>query len=323
MAVDSVLQDLLKDAPDDSGVLDAFLKSIDDALKEQFQSKRITGPDYANVYLGSIQSAMSQAVAFVLGLRTANAQAGLLEAQEATEIQNALYIAAKTQTETDNQALIAAQIAKLTAETALIGKQELTEIQNTLLVTQKIATETANTSLTTNKAATELTQAALLTAQELGVDADTALTNAKTTTEGNISAREAATTTRINSEKLRIDQETILVTNQAATELAQELKVDKEAALLGEKFFTEQAQRLDTVNALPVVGVIGKQKDLYTAQVAGFDRDAEQKILKIMFDAWAVARSTDTAGAVTLPDEIGTTATFNSTLGTAITNAGI
>ena len=33
-----------------------------------------------------------------------------------------------------------------------------------------------------------------------------------------------------------------------------------------------------------VKGLIGKQKDLYTAQIAGFSRDAEQKAAKIVVD---------------------------------------
>jgi len=74
---------------------------------------------------------------------------------------------------------------------------------------------------------------------------------------------------------------------------------DKQADLLAQKIATEEAQTLDTTiagsNPGAVTGVAGKQKALLAKQTDGFDRDAEQKTLKIMMDSYAIRRSSDAA----------------------------
>jgi hypothetical protein len=61
---------------------------------------------------------------------------------------------------------------------------------------------------------------------------------------------------------------------------------------LEQKQQTELAQVADTVTSGTVAGVIGKQKELYAQQAAGFDRDAEQKLAKIMLDTWSIQQTT-------------------------------
>lgn len=61
-----------------------------------------------------------------------------------------------------------------------------------------------------------------------------------------------------------------------------------EVALLEQKTETELAQVSDVVATGTVVGIIGKQKALFQKQTDGFDRDAEQKLAKIMVDTWSV-----------------------------------
>lgn len=69
------------------------------------------------------------------------------------------------------------------------------------------------------------------------------------------------------------------------------LKTSAEVTLLSQKVQTEKAQ---TVGAgVDADSVIGRQKDLYAAQTAGFQRDAEQKTAKLMIDSWNVRRTTD------------------------------
>jgi len=326
---DTTLQDLLKDAALTDGVLDAFLVSINESLQSEFSSGRITGPEYATVYLGSIQSAMAQAVSFALGLRTANAAANLSEIQAITEASQDLLLVAQelnvdadtalitqktltevetTQKETASTGQITADTSRITSQKALIDNQTLTEISEKLNVE-------ASTGLTGAKTTTEGSQNLLLVAQELNVDSDTALLDARTLTEFEVASKEAATTTRIFSENT-------LIQSQNLTEITKELKLDSEIALLDQKTLTEEAQIRDTVDTVAVTGLVGKQKELYAAQTDGFARDAEQKIMKIMFDAWSVARSTDTAGAIGLPNEC-EEVPINSTLGSVLANHGI
>jgi len=54
---------------------------------------------------------------------------------------------------------------------------------------------------------------------------------------------------------------------------------------------TEEAQILDTVDGTAVAGVIGKQKEVQTAQAKGFKDDAYIKAAKQHFDAFAVTLS--------------------------------
>lgn len=64
--------------------------------------------------------------------------------------------------------------------------------------------------------------------------------------------------------------------------------------LLLEQTETARAQTLDnrTDGAL-VVGVLGKQKDLYTQQITSYQRDAEVKAAKMWVDAWTIQKTID------------------------------
>lgn len=73
--------------------------------------------------------------------------------------------------------------------------------------------------------------------------------------------------------------------------IGQKLKVAQETALLTQKVATEKAQ---TVGAgVDPDSVIGKQKQLYTAQTDGFARDAEQKAAQVLISTWNARRTTD------------------------------
>ena len=73
--------------------------------------------------------------------------------------------------------------------------------------------------------------------------------------------------------------------------LANKLKADQETGLLSQKIVTERAQTIAV--GVDANSVVGRQKELYNAQTAGFTRDAEQKAAKIMIDTWNVRRTTD------------------------------
>lgn len=77
-------------------------------------------------------------------------------------------------------------------------------------------------------------------------------------------------------------------------------KLNAEISLLRQKTVTELANTCNTIptglgfnNTITIQGNVGKQMDLYSAQTAGFARDAEQKLLKMLIDTWSVRRTTD------------------------------
>lgn len=63
--------------------------------------------------------------------------------------------------------------------------------------------------------------------------------------------------------------------------------------LIAQKVKTEKAQIADTVDGVPVTGIIGAQIALYKQQKDGFIRDAEQKALKIISDTWITRKTVD------------------------------
>jgi len=99
---------------------------------------------------------------------------------------------------------------------------------------------------------------------------------------------------RVSNEELKTQVE-----NQALQD-----KTTSEVSLLDQKAVTELSQTSDYIpsdlghnNSTNVQGIIEKQKGLFQKQTDGFDRDAEQKLAKIMVDTWSVRQTTDTADA--------------------------
>lgn len=101
---------------------------------------------------------------------------------------------------------------------------------------------------------------------------------------------------------------------------AQIAKLNKEIEVLTEQKWNAQAQRLDTVDGRTVAGSIGKQKELYSAQINGFERDAEQKLTKILLDTWSVSRSTN--DAVEVPSQANNSS-IDEVIGKARTGIGL
>lgn len=79
------------------------------------------------------------------------------------------------------------------------------------------------------------------------------------------------------------------------TMLPQQLKnLTVQEDLLSEQMEAQRGQTNDTrTDALPVRGVMGKQKDLYAQQITSYQRDSEVKAGKLFTDAWITMKSID------------------------------
>lgn len=163
-----------------NGVFDILMRAVVSHLDVEFNKNRVKGPEYSQVYLGSIQAVLEKALAFLLQKQNADLQAQLLEAQiavqEATRDRIAQEIlkvqaevalvnaqaanipkegalldaqAAKTIQETENlvveKTVLIAQECKLRAEYDVLIEQKLKSIQETALLAQKKVTEQAQT----------------------------------------------------------------------------------------------------------------------------------------------------------------------------------
>ena len=68
-----------------SGIFDDMMETVNAHMAAQFNLGRITGSDYATVYLTAIQATVQQAVAFTIGAQKGNAEESLLLQKEVTE----------------------------------------------------------------------------------------------------------------------------------------------------------------------------------------------------------------------------------------------
>ena len=68
-----------------TGVLDDMMETVNAHLAAQFNLGRITGSDYATVYLTAMQATLQQAVAYTVGMQKGNAEESLLSQKEVTE----------------------------------------------------------------------------------------------------------------------------------------------------------------------------------------------------------------------------------------------
>lgn len=71
-----------------TGVFDSLMVALEQHIESQYDKGRITGKDYAQVYLGMVQAALSESINFVLGKQQADKQAELLAQQVQSEIRN-------------------------------------------------------------------------------------------------------------------------------------------------------------------------------------------------------------------------------------------
>jgi len=65
-----------------TGVFDVLIKAVNKNIEGQYNLGRITSTDYANVYLGGLQSVIQQSVQFTLQKQHTEAQTDLVAAQK-------------------------------------------------------------------------------------------------------------------------------------------------------------------------------------------------------------------------------------------------
>lgn len=112
----------------DQGVLDKLLSVVAANLNKEFGAGRITGTDYAKIYVSSIDSAVSQAMQFLLQKDISARQAELL-AQQTLAVQADI-------------ALTNANVTKVLRDVAMMDKQEdLLDAQISLAQAEVLKTE--------------------------------------------------------------------------------------------------------------------------------------------------------------------------------------
>ena len=82
---------------DGTGSFDLFAKAMANHLKDEYDECRLTGADYANVYVGAIQNALSQSIQFELTRVQAGFAADLTEEQVQTQVNQTDNVLAQTE----------------------------------------------------------------------------------------------------------------------------------------------------------------------------------------------------------------------------------
>jgi hypothetical protein len=148
-----------------SGVLDVLIKAVNENINIQYETNRITGADYANVYIASLDTCIKEAINFLLQKEAIDADTKLKNAEIA--LKNA-EIALKT-----------AELPLKTAELA-IRNAEVGAIQaEVLLKTKELELKDAEITLKEKELDLKDAEIELKTFQKLGVEADAALKNAQ------------------------------------------------------------------------------------------------------------------------------------------------
>jgi len=144
-----------------TGVFDKIMDAIDTELGTQYDANRITGAEYANVYLAAIQSAISESVNFL----KLDVELALQEAQSAQDL------------------------ATKQAQQDLLEQQLLTEAQNTLLMTEKVANAGKEGDILDNQITKSGYEATLMNQKYITEWAQTQLTSATGSVSGILGAQ--------------------------------------------------------------------------------------------------------------------------------------
>jgi hypothetical protein len=110
------ISDLTEATLTGSGAFDVLAIAVKQHVAGEYTAGRITGDEYAQVYLGALQSTLDRALEFLLQRDKINLELELLEIQKAT--------AAIEQQRAENERdLVAAQILKINAEIQLVNAE--------------------------------------------------------------------------------------------------------------------------------------------------------------------------------------------------------
>lgn len=282
-----------------NGVFDKLMQTVTKHIDDQFGQGSIDSAAYAEVYVGSLNVILQNAINFSLQnerqaeeLKLIQAQTALTQEQTLTEQATRDKVAAEitvaeaqklnleadrafTEARTAQTALESTrytaetpkyldrldnEILAITKQNALTDEQILVAKQDVLKSQGEVALLTEQTALTT-KQIEVATQDILKGVEEINV---------------------------LKQSVIKSGKEIDLITSQITKIGKENLRIDAEKALLDQKKTTEQGQTQDLST-----GVIGAQQNLYKKQADGFIEDAKVKKTKAVADVYAVAKSND------------------------------
>lgn len=272
------VSDLTSGTLEGSGAFDVLMQTTKAHVHEEYTRGRIKGSEYAQVYLGSIQAVMQNALQLLLESQRTNLEAQLLEEQILTEQKKRLQIEGEI-------ALLTAQTAKTTAETlnipkqgTLIDNQAAQVLKQTSLLDKQILQADEELALKQAQVDVALAEVGIAQAKLVNIPKEGVLLDAQ-------ASHTAAQTALVTAQELKVDQETangvtqgLILTQQITTETNKhdqqvaetELTTNRAALTLSEKAVTDQ----NALNAVTQGLVLTAQKCKLEAD---FDLTVEQR----------------------------------------------
>lgn len=174
-------------APNDSGYFIETMKSLNTYIKGEFDKGRITGNDYAQVYIAAMQYALQNS--FQYEIEQHRLQFEYAKSQEELELLRAQAEKVRVETAIEQEKLQLlkdthqASIDKAYTEVTLLQGKVDTETKQQAVLDEQALKLKADTLLVKSKTLTETDQQKVLKAQASKLTADASLIGAKTNTE--------------------------------------------------------------------------------------------------------------------------------------------
>lgn len=270
------LEDLTTATLDGPGAFDTLMRGFKAHLQEEWDRGRITGDDYTKAYISLAESAMSQGLAFIMGKDGAYWQSVSTAVQAYT-----------------------ARVALETAKATLAAQQYDAANQKAGYALTKLKLSNESVAYCTaqyNLASILPQQLATMVVEKTGKE----LVNAGQTTENSIASfnlqqllplQRAALERQNSGQEIANDTATYNLQQMLPAQLA---TVQKQQLMIEEQTNAQRAQTTDNrMDATPITGVLGKQKELYSQQITSYQRDSELKVAKVFSDAWITQKTID------------------------------
>ena len=270
------LEELTEKIVDGNGAFDGLMTAMKKHLQVEYEGGRITGQEYSKTYIALTESALAQASQFLLQ-RDASFWSGVA-AQQNAQLAKIQTIKARVELETAKVQLAMVQVQARNSE----AEYAVTKM--------RLATESVNHCIAQFQLDIALPQANLLAIEQ---------------TRGAKEAADMAALQRTDLLPKQVAQLTAqisMIDAQTAGQVFQNeqlmpkqvAQLDGQIAMLREQTEAQRAQTSDTrTDGLPVVGLLGKQKELYAQQITSYKRDAEVKAARMFVDAWITQKTLD------------------------------
>jgi hypothetical protein len=294
--------------------------AVEETLVTQQVAKLVKDTDYIVAQTGQIESQIELTEAQTLKLGSDKSLVDAEVLKNAQELQVLIKQVTKLDSEielTDAQiakmesdtAVNTAQIAKLASDRLYVDAQAtkipseilLTDAQTAKLGSDKLYVDAQITKVASEKSLID-SQVAKAAAEKLNIEANTNRITAEITLLGSQNQKMLsdkllvdAQRTNLGAEKLKIEADTQFILSRVTLNENEIDLFEIKEKLMQEQLEGERAKTMDTRSdgITPILGSVGKQKDLYAQQIVSYQRDAEVKAGKLFVDSWITQKTID------------------------------